>query len=137
MRLFWEETGLEQAFMQQIVSTVEEAYFADIWNRATKSINNTMADVLTHLQDNFGQFMPHKIPGRKYIVKKTIYHPRKSIATVFSAAEELLEFAKHHRNILYTGPSREYYVCGSSHDGQVQIGDSQMVLHDKSPEDVD
>ena len=56
-------------------STVEEAYLVDIRNRTNKPINNTMLDVLTCLQDNYVQLMPHNILERKDIVKKTIYNP--------------------------------------------------------------
>ena len=52
-----------------------------------------MADVLTHLQDNYGQFMPHEILEREEIVKKTTYHTQYPILTIFYAVEELLEFS--------------------------------------------
>ena len=79
--------------MQQIVGTIEEVYLADICNRTTNSINNTVVGVLTHLHDNYGQLMPHELLQREDIVKKTIYNPRDLIATMFSAVEELLEFS--------------------------------------------
>ena len=78
---------MEQAIVQKIVSLVEEAYLADTHNRTTNSINETVVDVLTHLQDNYCQLMPHELLERKYIVKKTIYNHRDPIATVFSAVE--------------------------------------------------
>ena len=53
-------------------------------------INDTVAGVLTYLQDNYGQLMPHKLLEREDIVKKTIYNPRHPIATMFSAVKELL-----------------------------------------------
>ena len=90
--------GVEQALVQQIVATVNEAYLADIRNHTTKSINETMADILTHLQENYGQLMLHELLERKDIVKETAYHPRESIATVFSASKELLEFSNIARN---------------------------------------
>ena len=46
-----------------------------------------MADVLAHLQDNYGQLMLHKLLELEDIVKKTIYNLRNPIATVFSAVE--------------------------------------------------
>ena len=67
--------GEEQAIVQQIVARVKEAYLADIRNRTKNSINDTMAEVLTHLQDNYGHLMPHEILEREDIVKKTAYHP--------------------------------------------------------------
>ena len=59
----------------------------------TISINDTVAGVLTHIQDNYVQLMPHELLEREYFVKKTIYNPRDTIATVFSAVEEILEFS--------------------------------------------
>ena len=52
-----------------------------------------MADVLTTLQDNHGQIIPHKLLEHKDIVKKIIYHLREPIAIIFSAFKELLDFA--------------------------------------------
>ena len=59
----------------------------------TISINDTVAGVLTHIQDNYVQLMSHELLEREYFVKKTIYNPRDTIATVFSAVEEILEFS--------------------------------------------
>ena len=84
---------MEQALVQQISGTVEEAYLADICNRTTNSVNNTVVGVITHLQDNYSQLMPHELLEREDIFEKTIYNPRNPIITVFSAVEELLEFA--------------------------------------------
>ena len=52
VRLFREVMGVEQALARQIVFSVEEAYLANICNRTTNSINDTVAGVLAHLQDN-------------------------------------------------------------------------------------
>ena len=40
--LFREVKGVEQALVQQIFGTVEEAYLVDIRNRTTKSINGNL-----------------------------------------------------------------------------------------------
>ena len=65
VHIFREVMRIEQALVQQIVATVEDLYLADIHNCTTKSINNTVADVLTHLKDNYVHLMPHKILKRK------------------------------------------------------------------------
>ena len=93
MRLLREVTGVDKSPVQQIVATVKEAYLLDIRNRTTNLINDTMSGVLTHLQENYGQLMPHKILEQEDIVKKTNYNPRDPIAIVFSAVKEILEFA--------------------------------------------
>ena len=72
---FQEFTGVEQALVQNIVSAVKEAYLADIHNCTTNYINDIVADVLTHLQDNYGQLMPHELLKREDVIKKTIYNP--------------------------------------------------------------
>ena len=93
MRLLREVTGVDKSPVQQIVATVKEAYLLDIRNRTTNLINDTMSGVLTHLQENYGQLMPHKILEQEDIVKKTNYNPRDPIAIVLSAVEELLKFS--------------------------------------------
>ena len=93
VRLFSEVTGVEQALVKHIVVTVKEAYITDICNSTTAPINNTMEGVITHLQDKYGQLMPHKLLEREDIVKKTIYKPYDPIATMLSVVEELLDFA--------------------------------------------
>ena len=50
VRLFLQVKGVEQVLVQQIISTVKEAYLADIRNRTTNYINDTVTDVLTYLQ---------------------------------------------------------------------------------------
>ena len=52
-----------------------------------------MVDELTIIQDKYGQFMLYELLERKYIVNKTTDSPRDLIATVFSAVEELHDFA--------------------------------------------
>ena len=95
VRIFREVIRVVQALVQQIVSTVEEAYLADISNHTTNSINDTVANFLTNLQYNYGQLMPHEILNCKDIVKKTIYNLQDPIATIFSVVEELLEGPLH------------------------------------------
>ena len=87
MCLFCEVTGVEQALVQQIVFTFEEEYLAYIRNKTTKSTKNTVAGVLTYLQDNYGQLMPHELLERDDIAKKTTYNMRNPIATVFSTVK--------------------------------------------------
>ena len=62
--------------MQQIIGMVEEEYQADIRNMTMNSVNDTVADVLTHLQENYSQLMPCELIELKDIVKKTTYHPQ-------------------------------------------------------------
>ena len=52
--LFCEVTELYQALIQNISSTVVEAYLVDNCNQTTNLINSTVANVLTHLQEITG-----------------------------------------------------------------------------------
>ena len=91
MRLFREVTGVEQALVQQIVGTVKEEYLADIRNKTTDSINDTVSGVLTQLQENYGQLMPHELLEWEDITNKKNYNPREPVVTMLSAVEELFE----------------------------------------------
>ena len=84
---------MEQALVQKIVGMVKESYLEHTRNRTKNSTNDTVAGVLTHLQDTYGQLMPHEILELEDIVNKTIYNLHNPLATVFSAVDELLEFA--------------------------------------------
>ena len=63
---------------------------ADIRNRTMNPTNKTVAGVIKHLQDNYGQLMPHKLLEWEDISKKKIYNPRKPIVTLVSVIKELL-----------------------------------------------
>ena len=68
--LFREVTGVEQVLVQQIVGTAKEAYLADIRNRTTNFINNTVVSVLKHLQEKYGQLIPHELLDWEEIVSE-------------------------------------------------------------------
>ena len=63
-------------------------------NRTTNSINDTVEGLLTKLQENYGQLMPHKLLEREDIAKKTNYNPHDPITTVFYEVEEILELSE-------------------------------------------
>ena len=63
--LFREGTGVEQALVHKIVDTVKEAYLADIRHRTTMSINDTVAGILTHLQENYSHLMLRELLKRE------------------------------------------------------------------------
>ena len=60
-----------------------------------------MVDVIRHLKEKYGKIITQELFEYKDTTKKTSYHTRKPIATVFFAVEELLEFANITR-IWYT-----------------------------------
>ena len=93
VRLFCQLTGFKQALVQQMFTTVKEAYLGFFRNRMMNSINDTVDGALIHLQDDYGQLMPHEILEREDISNKTMYHPRDPIVTIFSAVKELLGFS--------------------------------------------
>ena len=114
MRLFHEVTEVEQALVQKIVGTAEADYLADIRNRTTNSINNTVAGILTHLKEKYGQLIPHELLEREDTAKKTIYNPRKTIVTVFSSVEELLKLSN---------------ITGTSYTQYQAINIAYVILH--------
>ena len=73
-----------------------------------------MGYFLNHLQENYGQLMPHKLFERKDIVKKTTYHTQDLIVTVFSAVEEILEFAN---------------ITGTSYTQHQAMNISYIIIH--------
>ena len=93
VRLFCQLTGFNQALVQQMFTTVKEAYLGVFINRMMNSINDTVDGALIHLQDDYGQLMPHAILEREDIPNKTMYHPRDPIVTIITAVKELLDFS--------------------------------------------
>ena len=73
--------------MRQIFSTFEESYLAHTHNRTTNSINETVSDVLNHLQDKYSQVIPHDYLECEDIIKNTTYHPQDMTVTVLSAVK--------------------------------------------------
>ena len=59
VRLFRKVTGVKQALIQNTLSTVEEDYLENIRNRTMNSINDTMGNLLTHMQENYRQLIRH------------------------------------------------------------------------------
>ena len=76
---------MEQAPFQKIVDVVEAHYLADIRNRMMNSIHGTVAGVLMHLQENYGQLMLHELLEWEDIVNEKNYNQRDPITNVFFA----------------------------------------------------
>ena len=114
VRLFRKVTGVNQALVQKIIASVKEAYIADICNCMTKSTNNTVAYVLTHIQENYRQLIPHKLLKREDVVKNTMYRPRDPIATIFSAVEDFLGFSG---------------ITGTSYTQHQAVNIAYMMIH--------
>ena len=70
--------------------------------------------MLTHLQDNYGQLMPHELLGHEDTVKKMIYNPRYPILAVFSDIEELLELSD---------------ITGTSYTKYQSVSIAYIILH--------
>ena len=114
VNLLREVTGVEQALIQQIVGTVEEAYLVDIRNRTTDLINDTVAGILTHLQQNYGQLILHELLEQEDIVKNTNYNPHDPITTVFSSVKELLDLSE---------------ITGTSYTQLQAVNTFYMIIH--------
>ena len=61
VHLFCKVMIVEQDLVKHIVATIKEAYLAYVRNITTNSINNAVADVLTHLQENKSQLMCYEL----------------------------------------------------------------------------
>ena len=88
-----------------------------IWgcnNSTTNFINNTVVGMLTRLQDKYGKLMPHKILERKDIVKNTTCNPQYPLTTIFSAVEELLDFAN---------------ITGKSYTQLQEVDNAYVIFH--------
>ena len=65
MYLFYEVMGVDQSLVHHIVFKAKDVYLTYIHNKTTNSVNKTVANVLTHTQDNYGQLMPHELLERE------------------------------------------------------------------------
>ena len=97
---------MDQALVQQIIVTFEEAYLEDIRNRITNPNNDIVVDVLTHLQDNCDQLITHDLLYCEDIVKKITSNTWDPISTLFSTIKELLNFS----NIAETSYTRDQAI---------------------------
>ena len=55
--LLLEVIGAYKSLIQQIITTLEKTYLYEIRNLTTYSINDTLVNVLTHLQDSYVQLI--------------------------------------------------------------------------------
>ena len=54
VRVFREVLGVTSSLIQKIINSLEEAYLLDIRNRISNSITVKIAELLTHLWENYG-----------------------------------------------------------------------------------
>ena len=85
--LFLKVIGEDQYLIQQIITTLDETYLSDIHNKTTNSINDSLDNVLTHLQCNYVQLMPHELLENKDKLKKNICHLFKPTVSVISVVK--------------------------------------------------
>ena len=104
--LFCEMKKFKQALIQHIIDTVGEEYLVDIPNYMTNPINNTVVDILNHLQENYNQVIPHELLERKDIVKNKMYHSQDLIRGLLFCRQKSSRVPQHHRNLILATPRR-------------------------------
>ena len=65
VRVFREVLGVTSSLIQKIINSLEEAYLLDIRNRISNSITVKIAELLTHLWENYGQLIPRELLERE------------------------------------------------------------------------
>lgn len=72
---------------------MEPTYLAAIRNRATKSLQGTIYEILEHLQTSYGAVTLQMQEDKEIDPRVMTYNPRMPINTVINAVEDLVEFA--------------------------------------------
>ena len=116
--LFREVTGVEESLVQQILGTVEEAYLVDIRNKITNSINDTVAGVLTHLQDNYVQLMPHDLLEQRHCQEDDLQPTRPDWKSVIQSQGNPQVFWNY-GDIIHATVGGQYCLLHTPQDGQV------------------
>jgi hypothetical protein len=85
--------GVEQALIQQIVKAVDAPYLAALRDRNSNSLQGTVHQILTHLQDIYGRVTPQMLEDREAELRNMTYNPKYPIDIVFNAVSDYSDFA--------------------------------------------
>ena len=94
LRLFREVNGVEKAMISQILSAINAEFFTVIINCATNAIPGLVHLVLDYLNDTYGKVTPQLLDKKETILSTTNYTPASPIETIFTAVEDLAEYAE-------------------------------------------
>ena len=93
LRLFREVHGVEKALISQIVSAIDAAYIDTLRSRTTNAIPGPVHAVLTYLKETYGRVTAQLLDDKETNVRAMNYHPSTPIDTIFTAVEDLTDYA--------------------------------------------
>ena len=85
---------LEQTFIQKIIEAIDTKYLAALRNPITGQITSLVPTILEFLYNNYGRITPQQLDDKKTTVKSMIYDPSQPIDIIFSAIDDLVEYAR-------------------------------------------
>ena len=103
LRIFREVTSVENALKQQIVGAVEPQYLQALRDPTTSRLNGTIPEIMKHLFLVYGRVTPQLLYEQEQKVQQMVYDPQHPIDGVFTAIDELVNFAEA-AEIPYTQP---------------------------------
>ena len=93
-RVFREMIGVENALKQQIVAAVEPQYLQAMRDPVTGKLKGTIAEMIKHLLDVYGQVTPQTLFEQEQKVQQMIYDPQHPIDGVYTAIDELVNYSE-------------------------------------------
>ena len=97
--LFREVKGVEKALVQTIVKAIWKEYLNSLRNCNTTSITGPFYNIIDHLSMMYGSVTAQMFEKEEEVRKMT-YNPTHSIGNIFTALDDLVDFAKlTHNNI--------------------------------------
>ena len=93
LRRFRECQGVEQAFLQQLITAIEPQYLLALRNCQTNSITVPLNKVLNYLTTTFGRVTPQMLDEWMTAVSQMGYNPHQPINLVFNAVDNLCDYA--------------------------------------------
>ena len=85
---------MEKSLISQIVSAINAELLTALRNIATNAIPGPMHLVLDYLKETYGKFTPQLIDEKETLLRAANYTPASPIDTIFSAVEDLADYAK-------------------------------------------
>ena len=93
LRFFREVNGVEKALISQIVSGINAEFLTALRNRATNAIPGSVHLVLDYLNDTYRKVTPQMIDKKETLLSAKNYTPSSPIDTIFTAVEDLVDYA--------------------------------------------
>ena len=98
IRLFKEVEGVEKALIQQIEQAVRPEYLNILRNHTTTSITGPVYNIIDHLSTTYGRVTAQMFDEKEEEVRKMTYNPTHPIDNIFTAIDDLVNFAELARN---------------------------------------